>query len=75
MIILDYFSRYPEVIKLRTTTSGSVIEAVKAVFSRHGIPETVLSYNGPQFSSRSFPNLLLDALVPLVEFQKSFSLE
>ena len=54
LVIVDYFSRYPEVIKLRTTTSASIIEAVKAVFSRHGIPETVISDNGPQFSSKEF---------------------
>ena len=46
VLIVDYFSRYPEVIKLRSTSSNAVIEAVKAVFSRHGIPETVRSDNG-----------------------------
>ena len=51
IIVIDYFSRYPEVIKLKGTTSGHVIEALKAVFSRHGIPETVVSDNGPQYSS------------------------
>ena len=60
LIIVDYFSRYPEFIKLRTTTSSSIIEAVKAVFSRHGIPETVLSDNGPQFSSMEFAKFASD---------------
>ena len=60
LIIVDFFSRYPEVIKLRTTTSSSIIEAVKAVFSRHGIPETVLSDNGPQFSSMEFAKFASD---------------
>ena len=54
VLIVDYFSRYPEVIKLRSTSSNAVIEAVKAVFSRHGIPEMVQSDNGPQFSSDEF---------------------
>ena len=54
VVIVDYFSRYPEVIKLRSTTSNTVIDAVKAVFSRHGIPESVRSDNGPQFSSHEF---------------------
>ena len=43
--------RHPEVNKLRPTTSSGVIDAVKAVFSRHGIPETVRCDNGTQFSS------------------------
>ena len=51
VVMADYFSRYPEVIKLRPTTSSGVIDAVKAVLSRHGIPETVHCDNGTQFSS------------------------
>ena len=54
LIVVDYFSRYPEVIKMKTTTSSSIIEALKAVFSRHGIPEKLVSDNGPQYSSQEF---------------------
>lgn len=53
-LTVDYFSRYPEVQQLKTTTSIAVISALKAVFSRHGIPEVVRSDNGPQFSSQEF---------------------
>ena len=53
-MIVDYFSRYPEVIKLKSTTSRGIIEAMKAVFSRYGIPQTVRSDNGPQYSSEEF---------------------
>ena len=54
LLIVDYFSRYPEVIQLTSTTSASVISGLKSVFSRHGIPEIVRSDNGPQYSSREF---------------------
>ena len=60
VLIVDYFSRYPEVIKLKSTSSKAVIEAVKAVFSRHGIPETVRSENGQQFSSDEFARFAAD---------------
>ena len=43
LLIVDYFSRYPEVIKLSSTTSSSVIKVLKSIFSRHGIPKTLLS--------------------------------
>ncbi|KAL5509461.1 hypothetical protein EMCRGX_G004842 [Ephydatia muelleri] len=46
--------------KLKSTSSKAVIEAVKAVFSRHGIPETVRSNNGPQFSSDEFARFAAD---------------
>ena len=55
---MDYFSRYPEVIKLSSTTSSSVIAALKTVFARHGIPETLQSDNGrPQYSSQEFAQM------------------
>ena len=54
VLLVDYFSRYPEVIKLSTTTSTVVINVMKSVFTRHGIPEVVRSDNGPQFAAEEF---------------------
>ena len=54
LLVVDYFSRYPEVIKLTSTTSATVITILKLIFSRHGIPEIVRSDNGPQFTSNEF---------------------
>ncbi len=54
LLIADYFSCYPEVSRLTTTTSAAVITAMKAVFTRHGIPEVLHSANGPQYSSHEF---------------------
>ena len=54
VLLVDYFSRYVEVQKLSNTTSAGVIAFLKAMFSRHGIPMTLMSDNGPQFSSKEF---------------------
>jgi transposase InsO family protein len=54
MVVVDYFSRYPEVVKLKSTTSSTVIDALKGIFSRHGIPQTFVSDNGPQYASEEF---------------------
>jgi len=54
LLVVDYLSRYPEVIKLTSTTSTMVIAALKSVFACHGIPETFRSDNGPQYSSEEF---------------------
>ena len=51
LIVVDYFSRFPEVIKLTSTTSKTIITALKSIFSHYGVPATLLSNNGPQFSS------------------------
>ena len=54
ILVVDYYSRYPEVIQLKTTTMQSIIHALKIVFSRNGIPQTIFSDNGPQYTSREF---------------------
>ena len=54
LLVVDYFSRFPEVIKLTSTTSTSITAMLKTLFSHHGIPEIACSDNGPQFASSKF---------------------
>ena len=54
LLVIDYYSRFIEIAKLSTTTSTNVITHLKSIFSRHGVPETVRSDNGPQYSSEQF---------------------
>ncbi len=51
---MDYFSRYIEVAHLNVASAETVVAALKDVFSRHGVPETVVSVNGPQYSGSTF---------------------
>jgi hypothetical protein len=41
LLVVDYFSRYPEVVKVTSTTSASIIAVLKSIFARHGIPEII----------------------------------
>ncbi|KAL5479382.1 hypothetical protein EMCRGX_G022901 [Ephydatia muelleri] len=60
LLVVDSFSRYPEVIQLpSTTTSTKVISVLKSVFARHGIPEEFISDNGPQYSSQEMKEFAL----------------
>ena len=54
IVIVDYFSRFPEIKRLKSTTTQSVVNTLKTTFARYGIPEVVRSDNGPQFSSQEF---------------------
>lgn len=54
MVTVDYFSRFPEVSTLTSTSSLAIITHLKAVFARYGIPRVVRSDNGPQFDSNEF---------------------
>ena len=53
LLIVDYFSRYPEVFQLNSTTSSSIVKVLKATFAHHGVPSILFTDNGPQFSSQN----------------------
>nr|XP_050038399.1 uncharacterized protein K02A2.6-like [Dermacentor andersoni] len=54
VLVVDYYSRFPEVVTLRSKTAQAVIDALESIFARHGIPQEVRSDNGPPFSSQEF---------------------
>ena len=56
IIVVDYYSRFWEIERLRKTDNSVIIQKLKAVFSRYGIPKVVRSDNGPQYSSQLFEN-------------------
>lgn len=53
LAIIDYFSKYIELIKLRTKQSSELIFHFKHVFATHGIPRTLIADNVP-FASYEF---------------------
>ncbi|XP_067947279.1 uncharacterized protein [Watersipora subatra] len=54
LVIVDSYSKWPEVCITKSTTSTSTINMLRSIFSRWGIPEELVSDNGPQFTSAKF---------------------
>ena len=54
LVQVDYFSRYIDIAYLPGLTTAAVIGKMKNFFAQHGVPEVVVSDNGPQFSSSEF---------------------
>ena len=54
LITVCYLSNFWEVDRLHSTTARSVTAKLKHHFSRYGIPDTIISDNGPPFSSKDF---------------------
>ena len=54
LVVCDYYSNFIEVEKIHTTTTQGVSKVLKCLLSRYGVPEVVVSDNGPQFSSAKF---------------------
>ena len=53
LIIVDYFSKFAEVTRLKRKTANAIIIKLKTIFSRFGMPETVIADNVP-FASAEF---------------------
>ena len=54
LLVVDYFSRYVEIAKLYSQTSGSIINHLKSIMARHGICEYFHSDGGAYFTSSAF---------------------
>ena len=54
MIVVDAHSKWPEVILMTTTTASKTIEELRKLFATHGLPEQLVSDNGPQFIADEF---------------------
>ena len=51
LVVVDYLTDFFEVGELPSTLSVVVIQALKQLFARHGVPLIVHSDGGPQFTS------------------------
>ena len=58
--MVDYYSGFIEVNLLHGTTSKQIITYCKSQFSRHGVPDTLITDNGPQFASTAFKQFATD---------------
>jgi hypothetical protein len=59
LLLVDYFSNYIEVMPLQQDTrSCAVIKQFKINIARYGLMETLLTDNGPQFSSKEFSDFV-----------------
>ncbi len=58
LAVVDAHSKWPEVFTMSSTTSGHTIQVLRELFSRTGVPEQLVSDNGPQFTSEEFRTFL-----------------
>ena len=59
-MIVDYYSRFIEISLLSDTSSETVIRHTKSIFARHGVPEVVVSDNGPQYRAEKYQQFTKD---------------
>ena len=54
LITLDYYSDYFEVDRLSSKNGNAIVNKLKAHMARHGIPDSLVSDNGPPFNGQEF---------------------
>ena len=54
LIVIYYCSNFVEVFKLVENTSKEVVNKLREIFSRFGVPDVVMSDNRPHFNSKCF---------------------
>ncbi|XP_049519641.1 uncharacterized protein K02A2.6-like [Dermacentor silvarum] len=54
LVVVDAHSKWPEVFVMRSTTSEATVDRLRELFARFGFPETIVTDNGPQFTSEEF---------------------
>ncbi|XP_046404103.1 uncharacterized protein K02A2.6-like [Ischnura elegans] len=54
MVLIDSHTKWPEVKELRTSSGEEIISHLRNVFSVFGLPEQIVTDNGPQFTGGEF---------------------
>ncbi|XP_049874501.1 uncharacterized protein K02A2.6-like [Pectinophora gossypiella] len=58
LIVIDAFSKWPEVKIVSSMNSITLIKVLREIFVQQGIPDTIVSDNGRSFTSQEFKNFL-----------------
>ncbi|UYV65508.1 K02A2.6-like [Cordylochernes scorpioides] len=58
LIVVDSHSKWIEAIPMRETTTRKTIEQLRRLFSSYGLPEELVSDNGPQFTGSEMKGFL-----------------
>ena len=54
LVVIDAYSKWMDVHIMKSTTSAATIEKLREIFATHGLPENIVSDNGPNFTSAEF---------------------
>ena len=54
LVVIDAHSKWIDVFPMTTATATTTIQQLRTLFAQFGIPDTIVSDNGPQFSAVEF---------------------
>ncbi|CAB4038802.1 Transposon Ty3-I Gag-Pol poly [Paramuricea clavata] len=60
LVVIDAYSRFPEVEIVKSTSATSTISKLERIFATHGLPNILKSDNGPPFQSNEFKQFMTE---------------
>ena len=54
LVVCDYYSNFIEVESITKANTSAICKVLKTLFARYGVPDSLVSDNGPQFASAEF---------------------
>eukprot|EP00731_Ephydatia_muelleri_P013071 Em0007g381a len=58
-LLMDAHSKCPEVYEMTSTTAQKTVDILRHIFAAYGLPEQLVSDNGPQFVAKEFEDFML----------------
>ena len=58
LVVVDSFSKWFEVVPMKSATASRTVEELRKLFAQHGLPEELVSDNGPQFIASEFEEFM-----------------
>ena len=58
LVVIDRYSRFPEIEIVRSTKASTVIPKLDKIFATHGLPTVLKSDNGPPYNSKEYTRYL-----------------
>ena len=58
LLVVDVHSKWPEIHAMSSTTVKKTIEVLRNIFVAYGLPDQIVTDNGPQFTAVDFANFV-----------------
>ena len=58
LLVTDAHSKWLEIVEMTSTTASRTVEELRKLFSSYGLPEQLVTDNGPQFVSDEFARFI-----------------
>ncbi len=58
LVLVDAHSKWMEATVMKSITTDKLVKKLREIFSTHGLPKTVVTDNGPSFTSAEFASFV-----------------